>query len=44
VINDGGIVGAPPAGRWVVVCEALSRRGRRSHKKSFHANFIGPDQ
>jgi hypothetical protein len=26
-------VGAPSSGRWVVVCEALSRRGRRSHKK-----------
>ncbi len=26
-------VGAPPSGRWVVVCEALSRRGHRSHKK-----------
>jgi hypothetical protein len=25
-------VGAPPPGRWVVVCEASSRRGRRSHK------------
>jgi hypothetical protein len=22
----------PPLGRWVVVCEALSRRGRRSYK------------
>jgi hypothetical protein len=24
-------VGAPPPGRWVVVCEASSRRGRRSY-------------
>jgi len=32
VIRDGIDVGAPPSGRWFVVCEASSRRGRRSCK------------
>ncbi len=28
-----GFVGTPPSGCWGVVCEALSRRGRRSYRK-----------
>ena len=27
-------VGAPPSGRWVLVCEAQSRRGRRSYRET----------
>ncbi len=34
-------VGAPPSGRWVVVCEALSRRGRRSFKKALMRTSSG---
>jgi hypothetical protein len=43
VISDAGIVGAPPSGRWVVVCEADRGEGV-APTKSVHANTIGPDQ
>jgi hypothetical protein len=29
------VVGAPPSGRWFVVCEGQSRRGRRSYKNPY---------
>ena len=34
-------VGALPPGRWVVVCEAPSLRGRRSYKKAFMQTSSG---
>jgi hypothetical protein len=34
-VEELHFVGAPPSGRWVVICEALSRRGSRASMQGF---------